>query len=88
MLDRIGLVAYRLQLPARACIHNVFHVALLKKFEGTPPAEIVNLPDFLHGRVVPAPSSIVRARLNRGVWELLVQCNGPVVLQLMLLGRN
>ena len=27
---------------------------------------------ILRGRVVPTPSQVVRARLNRGRWELLV----------------
>ena len=31
------------------------------------------LPAILRGRVVPTPSQVVRARLNRGHWELLVQ---------------
>ena len=76
VLQRIGAVAYRLQLPQKARIHDVFHVALLKKFTGDPPAAITPLPLILRGRVVPTPSQVVRARLNRGRWELLVQWDG------------
>jgi hypothetical protein len=72
ILKRIGEVSYKLQLSARACIHDVFHVALLKKFEGTTPSQVVPLPDILHGRVIRSPAKVVKARLNRGVWELLV----------------
>jgi hypothetical protein len=53
IVDRIGEVAYRLLLPAKARIHDVFHVTLLKKFDGTPPNEIVPLPPIQHGRVLP-----------------------------------
>jgi hypothetical protein len=78
VLARVGSVAYRLQLPANARIHDVFHVALLKPFVGTPPssAEPVPLPSMVHGRVVPVPLSVLRARLYRGVWDLLVQWEG------------
>jgi hypothetical protein len=75
VLQRIGEVAYKLQLPSRARIHDVFHVSV-KKYEGTAPAMVVPMPDILHGRVLPSPEKILRARLNRGVWELLVKWTG------------
>jgi hypothetical protein len=49
---------------------------LLKKYVGEPPVTTVPLPPILHGRVVPTPSQVLRARLNRGQWQLLVQWEG------------
>ena len=51
-------------------------MGLLKKFIGTPPTELVQLPPIVRGRVVPTPQRAVRARLNRGIWELLIQWKG------------
>lgn len=76
VLERVGSVAYKLALPSTAKIHNVFHVVFLKKFVGTPPDSPVALPPLVHGRVLPAPSQVVKARLNRGTWELLVKWEG------------
>ncbi|XP_066354250.1 uncharacterized protein [Miscanthus floridulus] len=62
--------------PPKAKIHDVFHVVFLKQFVGTPSAAVVPLPLLSRGCVVPMPESIVRTRLNRGCWELLVQWVG------------
>jgi hypothetical protein len=58
VIERVGDVAYRLQLPARARIHDVFHIAMLKKFEGTPPLSSVPLPAMHHDHVLPIPVKI------------------------------
>jgi hypothetical protein len=50
VIGRIGEVAYRLQLPDGACIHDVFHVGVLKPFRGTPPSAAPALPPLRHGR--------------------------------------
>lgn len=51
----------------------MFHVSLLKKFEGSAPAHMVPLPEMLHGKVIPTLEKTIRAQLNKGVWELLVK---------------
>jgi hypothetical protein len=57
----------------------VFHVALLKKFEGTPPDCVVALLPILHGCTLPVPEKVMKARLNHGVWEVLVEWLGRSV---------
>jgi hypothetical protein len=78
VVQKIGMVAYKLELPPRARIHDVFHVALLKKYEGSPPAHLVPLPDLLHGRVLPTLEKDLRARLNRGCLGALDQMDRAV----------
>jgi hypothetical protein len=62
VLAHIGSVTYHLQLPAKARIHDVFHVSMLKKFEGNPPESIVPLPPIQHGRVIPTHPDSLKER--------------------------
>jgi hypothetical protein len=51
-------------------------VSFLKKHIGVAPESLPPLPDINHGRALPEPEQIVRARLNHGSWELLVHWMG------------
>lgn len=76
VLERIGDVAYRLELPKGACIHDVFHVGVLKQFHGEPPSQVPALPTLTYGRVLPMPVKAIHGRLARGVREVLIQWDG------------
>jgi hypothetical protein len=62
--EKIDDVAYRLQLPAGAQLHNVFHVGLLKKFHGDLPQVPLTLPPLHHGRVFMEPEQVLKCRLT------------------------
>jgi hypothetical protein len=72
----INPVAVRLALPPRAKLHDVFHVGLLKKFVGAPPATPPPLPPTHHGAVTPKPEQAVRYRLSKGVRQVLIRWKG------------
>lgn len=66
VLERIGAVAYRLQLPVSAQVHPVFHVSQLKPFTPnyTPVyTDIPAVPDFT--TVAPVPVAILDRRMVR-----------------------
>jgi hypothetical protein len=47
VLERVDTLTYQLLLPPRAWIHNMFHVAFLKKFEGVRLENVPPLPLIL-----------------------------------------
>jgi hypothetical protein len=57
-MARVGTVAYQLQLPNGARIHDMFHVGLLKKYCGEEP--------LWHGRVCLEPEEVSKSQITRG----------------------
>ncbi|KAI5439522.1 hypothetical protein KIW84_025066, partial [Lathyrus oleraceus] len=77
----VGPVAYKLELPSHAKIHDVFHCSLLKLYKGPIPPHILQLPpDSIDNSPVVSPLVILDTRIvdTAGVpcKQVLVQWNG------------
>lgn len=77
ILEHIGPVAYKFDLPAGSCLHPAFHVLLLKKCVGTRVPIQPNLPAFSKdGTIDLIPAEILdHRRVKQGrkiVHEVLI----------------
>ena len=81
ILEKIGNVAYHLQLPPDARIHSVFHVSFLKPCTGDPLSEYIPLPLLTtpEGPII-QPLDIINSRKvlvgNNWVTQLLIKWDG------------
>jgi hypothetical protein len=81
VLDKVGIVAYRLQLPSGAKIHPVFHVSLLKPCKGDHSTPYLPLP-LLHTEQGPLldPLQVLQTRIfnsnGQAIQQALVQWEG------------
>lgn len=80
VLNTVGSVAYRLDLPAGAAIHNVFHVSQLKLCPN-PQAASSGLPQFyVDLGTSKEPEQILETKMakrrNAAVTKVLVQWKG------------
>jgi hypothetical protein len=79
IIEWVGDVTYKLELPVGAKLHSVFHVGLLKPYHGTTPNGSGVLPPTQHGRAIPQLAEVITGCLARGVHELLVRWTGQAV---------
>lgn len=75
IVERVGAVAYKLELPDDSKIHNVFHVALSKDYVGAPPSALGSTPTEVSFNLIEAQAIINKRRVNHA---------GSKVLQVLL----
>lgn len=76
VIERIGKVAYRLQLPSEAQVHPVFHISQLKLCRGSHDQAGTLPPLDSSGTVTAVPIAILDRQLSR-------RGNSPVMMVLV-----
>jgi hypothetical protein len=78
VLQKIGTMAYKLELPASSRVHPVFHVSCLKKVIGDKILVQTILPELdEEGKIILEPKAITDTRVhqlrNRSISEYLIK---------------
>ena len=79
--QKIGKVAYKLNLPKESKIYPIFHISYLKKKIGTQVSPNPRPPTIMeNGTMAPKPEKILKKRLkkkgNRAGVDILIQWKG------------
>ena len=63
ILQKVGSVVYKLDLPSTSGVHSVFHVTCLKAQIGLAVTPISTLPPIdAQGHIIPEPKAILQQR--------------------------
>ena len=78
VLQKIGTMAYKLDLPSSSRVHTVFHVSCLKKVIGDKIPVQTILPELdEEGKIILEPEAITDTRIhqirNRSISEYLIK---------------
>ena len=65
MLERVGLIAYKLELPTSVRIHPVFHVSQLKKKVGATLQVQLQVPTDSVEQILEPEAIVDRRTVNR-----------------------
>ena len=78
VLQKIGTMAYELELPSSSRVHPVFHVSCLKKVIGDKlPVQTIFLELVGEGKIILEPEAVMETRTrqlqNRSILEYLIK---------------